>query len=97
MSVSGNCEIMHCGILIDMPYSSGLLSQLLEPEESKLGDGKIRDSNRITLITLLTEHGLTVNDMGIAKDRLISILTDYQTGNTHPDCHVTDCQHLVIF
>ena len=48
---------------------TGLLSQLLEPEESKLGDGKIRDSNRITLITLLSEHGLTVNDMGIAKDR----------------------------
>ena len=69
LTVSGNTKIMHCGILINMHYSSGLLSQLLEPEESKLGDGKIRDSNRITLITLLTEHGLTVNDMGIAKDR----------------------------
>lgn len=45
--------------------------QLLEPEESKLGDGKIRDSNRITLITLLGEMGIQATDLGIAKDRQV--------------------------
>ncbi|KAF6039312.1 cin [Bugula neritina] len=44
-------------------------NELLEPEASRLGDGKIRDSNRVTLITLLEEHGLPVEDLGIARTK----------------------------
>ncbi|XP_067947959.1 gephyrin-like isoform X2 [Watersipora subatra] len=43
-------------------------NELVEPEDSFVGDGKIRDSNRATLIALLEEHGFDVLDMGIAKD-----------------------------
>lgn len=51
-----------------------LVDQLLEPEESRLGDGKIRDSNRVTLITLLEENGIRVTDLGIAKDTYVYLI-----------------------
>lgn len=41
--------------------------QLLEPAEV-LQEGKIRDSNRTTLISQLQEHGFPVVDLEIAED-----------------------------
>lgn len=42
--------------------------KLFEPDQP-LKPGKIRDSNRTTLIAALQEHGYTVVDLGIAEDR----------------------------
>ncbi|KAK6192731.1 hypothetical protein SNE40_004155 [Patella caerulea] len=41
--------------------------ELVEPD-APLTKGKIRDSNRTTLISQLTDYGITVKDLGIAPD-----------------------------
>jgi len=43
------------------------IQQLLEPGEPMV-PGRIRDSNRTTLIAQLREHGYQYMDLGIAKD-----------------------------
>jgi len=44
------------------------LLQLAEPDKQQLGPGEIRDSNRITLILALRQHGYSVLDLGIVPD-----------------------------
>ena len=51
----------------DMIETLCYLFQLLEPDK-ELEVGKIRDSNRITLVSALQQHGFKVFDLGIAKD-----------------------------
>ncbi|XP_021365763.1 gephyrin-like isoform X2 [Mizuhopecten yessoensis] len=48
-------------------------NELLEPDEA-LKEGKIRDSNRTTLIAQLQEHNFPVIDLGVAKDSPDSLL-----------------------
>ncbi|XP_060074353.1 gephyrin-like [Ylistrum balloti] len=48
-------------------------NELLEPDEA-LREGKIRDSNRTTLIAQLQEHNFPVLDLGVAKDSPDSLL-----------------------
>lgn len=42
--------------------------QLIEPD-APLSSGKIRDSNRTTLLCQMRESGFPVVDLGIAKDK----------------------------
>ena len=45
-----------------------MLSQLVEPDQP-LTKGKIRDSNRSTLLAALKERNIPSIDLGIARDR----------------------------
>ena len=47
--------------------NSVLIFQLLEPDQP-LKAGKIRDSNRTTLLAAVKENGFPAIDLGIAKD-----------------------------
>lgn len=49
-------------------------NELVEPDEA-LQEGKIRDSNRTTLIAQLLEHGFPVVDLGVADDTVEALLT----------------------
>ncbi|XP_062572410.1 gephyrin-like [Saccostrea cucullata] len=63
-------------------------NELLEPDEALL-EGKIRDSNRTTLIAQLQEHGLPVVDLGIAEDTTAALLLKLTESLTMCDVIVT--------
>lgn len=54
--------------------------QLVEPHEP-LTKGKIRDSNRSTLLAVLREHNIPVIDLGIARDRLVLLVCHLAAAN----------------
>lgn len=43
-------------------------NEIIEPSSDSLNEGKIRDSNKITLLTLFRTEGFSAIDEGIAKD-----------------------------
>ncbi|XP_071163721.1 gephyrin-like isoform X4 [Mytilus edulis] len=54
-------------------------NELIEPDEP-LREGKIRDSNKTTLMTQLEEYGYPVVDLKVAKDTPTSLLTVLKIG-----------------
>ncbi|XP_065208186.1 gephyrin [Planococcus citri] len=69
----------------------GILStgnEIQEPQE-ELSFGKIRDSNKITLITLLKEYGYDAVDFGIVIDEPTVVLNKIQTAIKEVDILVT--------
>ncbi|KAK6639528.1 hypothetical protein RUM43_007801 [Polyplax serrata] len=66
-------QLAAAGILsvtvFDKPVVSVLSTgdEIVNPED-KLGPGQVRDSNRVTLISMLKEEGFQAHDLGIVKD-----------------------------
>lgn len=63
-------------------------NELLEPDEP-LREGKIRDSNKTTLIAQLEEYGYPVIDLKVAKDTPTALLTQLQFGIEKADVIVS--------
>ncbi|KAK3092834.1 hypothetical protein FSP39_007734 [Pinctada imbricata] len=63
-------------------------NELVEPTED-LQEGKIRDSNRTTLISQIEEHGYHVIDLGIAKDTPDAVLALFKQALQSVDVIVT--------
>lgn len=49
-------------------------NELQVPEEN-LQDGKVRDSNKITLVNLLKENGFNASDGGIMPDEYVILFS----------------------
>ena len=62
-----NYSVCFSVIVSTKSNTSMSIQQLLEPGEPMV-PGRIRDSNRTTLIAQLREHGYQYMDLGIAKD-----------------------------
>ncbi|CAM9930049.1 unnamed protein product [Lampetra planeri] len=59
-------------------------NELLNPEDNLL-PGKVRDSNRSTLLAVIQEHGYPTIDLGIIGDNPDDLLTALNEGITHAD------------
>ncbi|XP_061424731.1 gephyrin isoform X4 [Lethenteron reissneri] len=59
-------------------------NELLNPEDNLL-PGKVRDSNRSTLLAVIQEHGYPTIDLGIVGDNPDDLLTALNEGITHAD------------
>uniref|UniRef100_UPI00358E4A1A gephyrin n=1 Tax=Myxine glutinosa TaxID=7769 RepID=UPI00358E4A1A len=59
-------------------------NELLPPEES-LQPGKVRDSSRATLLSVIQEHGYPTIDLGIVGDNPDDLLTALNEGIAHAD------------
>eukprot|EP00638_Chattonella_subsalsa_P007564 CAMPEP_0117748530 /NCGR_PEP_ID=MMETSP0947-20121206/9190_1 /TAXON_ID=44440 /ORGANISM="Chattonella subsalsa, Strain CCMP2191" /LENGTH=667 /DNA_ID=CAMNT_0005566249 /DNA_START=111 /DNA_END=2114 /DNA_ORIENTATION=+ len=63
--------------------------ELVDPTESSLVGGKIRDSNRYMLMSLLEELGATVEDLGIIHDQVSDLESGLAAGLEKCDVVVT--------
>uniref|UniRef100_A0A1I8J763 MoCF_biosynth domain-containing protein n=1 Tax=Macrostomum lignano TaxID=282301 RepID=A0A1I8J763_9PLAT len=53
-------------------------NELMEPFGAGLGGAKIRDSNRTTLLAMLSSHGFPVVDLGIIPDKADCLVTAFE-------------------
>ncbi|XP_017784378.1 PREDICTED: gephyrin [Nicrophorus vespilloides] len=78
-------------VKIEKSAKIGILStgnELQSPHES-IKPGKIRDSNKLTLINLLKEYGYSSNDCGISKDNPDDVLLSFIKAFRYNDVVIT--------
>lgn len=75
-----------CAPLVNTFLTTG--NELQEPSEP-LQEGRIRDSNKTTIMSLLQQHGFPVLDAGIAHDQPTALLKSLRNAFSHADILVT--------